>query len=180
MTGCNDYFVMSKSEARNRGIEAFCVPLIVSAEELFRSNGVVRDDPSRKVGLEVRRIARFQTIRNSPRTSIQERLRACIVAMWQINRRPWYSVVYTRPPIVATYMARQPPRFARNPDNLGSLNVIHGLYPREPLRDEIMDAAVARLNRTRRRFVGRGRTYHGGLEKFEPREMESLPLHLTL
>jgi hypothetical protein len=33
---------------------------------------------------------------------------------------------------------------------------------------------VNELNANATTFVGKGRTYHGGLEKFEPREMEAL------
>ncbi len=35
---------------------------------------------------------------------------------------------------------------------------------------------VNHLNSVRAGFRGQGRTYQGGLEKFEPREMEALPV----
>jgi hypothetical protein len=88
-------------------------------------------------------------------------------------------VQFPRPPIVATYMARGAPCFARNPDELGLLNVVHGLYPRRPLDEATLERVVASLNARRESFIGRGRTYQGGLEKFEPREMEALPLELS-
>jgi hypothetical protein len=91
------------------------------------------------------------------------------------HRRPWFALGDPRPaPILASYMARQPPRFARNPDGLLHLNIAHGLYPRQPMSDREIDRLVAALNASRDGFVGRGRTYQGGLEKFEPREMEAL------
>jgi len=39
-----------------------------------------------------------------------------------------------------------------------------------------LTALTQTLNDARAGYVGRGRTYHGGLEKFEPREMEALPV----
>ena len=39
-----------------------------------------------------------------------------------------------------------------------------------------IDRLVAALNAARDRFVGQGRTYQGGLEKFEPGEVEGLPV----
>ncbi len=95
------------------------------------------------------------------------------------HRSPWWSIVYPKPPIVATYMARQAPLFAANPDRLGLLNIAHGLHPRVPMDDATVTRMVEALNTARATFVGRGRTYHGGLEKFEPGEMESLPLTLA-
>ena len=84
------------------------------------------------------------------------------------------------PPIVVSYMARQAPVFALNPDALGVLNVAHGLYPREHMSRAQLRLVVAALNDARESFKGRGRTYFGGLEKFEPREMENLPLPASL
>ena len=88
-------------------------------------------------------------------------------------------MTFPKPPIVATYMARQAPLFAANPDGLGLLNVAHGLHPHAPMEAATVALVVQILNANRASFIGRGRTYHGGLEKFEPGEMEALPLSLS-
>ncbi len=54
------------------------------------------------------------------------------------------------------------------------LNIAHGLYPREPLPPRLLDALAAFLGRSV--TPGQGRVYAGGLVKFEPREMERLPV----
>ncbi|MBD5655352.1 MAG: hypothetical protein IAI50_09230, partial [Candidatus Eremiobacteraeota bacterium] len=92
------------------------------------------------------------------------------------HRRPWHALAFPRPPIFATYMARQAPAFPRSPNGLGSLNIAHGLYPGRDLDSRAVNAVVDVLDAIRALCVGRGRTYHGVLEKFEPREMEALPL----
>ena len=71
-------------------------------------------------------------------------------------------------------MARRPPAFAQNPDRLLNLNVIHGLYPTKPLDDSLLHEVVKNLNAQRERLRGQGRVYQGGLEKFEPRELEAV------
>ena len=89
------------------------------------------------------------------------------------HRRAWWSVRLREPaPILATYMARRPPAFVRNLAAARHLNIAHGLYPREPLTDPVLSGLVNYL------AVGTnvidGRTYAGGLTKFEPGEMERL------
>jgi hypothetical protein len=89
------------------------------------------------------------------------------------HRRAWWSVGLREPaPILATYMARRPPAFVRNLAEARHLNVAHGLYPREPLPERVLDALAHYLTRTTR--ISAGRTYAGGLTKFEPGEMERL------
>jgi hypothetical protein len=89
------------------------------------------------------------------------------------HRSPWWSVKLREPaPILATYMARRPPAFVRNRVRARFLNIAHGLYPRVPLSEECLDALAAYLSSSVR--LGQGRTYAGGLTKFEPREMERL------
>ena len=89
------------------------------------------------------------------------------------NRRAWWSVGLASPaPILATYMARRPPAFVRNAVDARHINIAHGIYPREAMGASDLDALAAylRVNVS----TTSGRTYAGGLTKFEPREMERL------
>ena len=91
------------------------------------------------------------------------------------NRKSWWSVGLREPaPIVCTYMARRPPAFVRNICEARLLNIAHGLYPREPLAEEAITALVAWLIANVRREAGR--TYAGGLTKFEPKEVERIAI----
>jgi hypothetical protein len=88
-------------------------------------------------------------------------------------RKAWWSVGLRCPaPILATYMARRPPAFVRNLAEVRHLNIAHGLYPRETLGSAILDKLAKYLSRAV--SMSDGRTYAGGLTKFEPREMERL------
>ena len=89
------------------------------------------------------------------------------------HRRPWWSVRLLPPaPILATYMARRPPVFVRNLARVRHINIAHGLYPRVPLTPAQLDALAVYLSTQ----VGRedGRSYAGGLIKFEPGDMQRL------
>ena len=56
------------------------------------------------------------------------------------NRRAWWSVGLREPaPLLATYMARRPPAFVRNTAGVRHINIAHGIYPREPLPDHVLD-----------------------------------------
>jgi hypothetical protein len=91
------------------------------------------------------------------------------------HRKAWWSVGLREPaPILCTYMGRRPPHFARNSCAARHINIAHGLYPRQPLQPELLDRIVRWLNRNV--DVSSGRTYSGGLTKFEPRELERLAL----
>jgi hypothetical protein len=89
------------------------------------------------------------------------------------NRRAWWSVGLRAPaPILATYMARRAPSFVRNAAAARHINIAHGLYPREVLTEQQMLHLVDYLSTGI--SVLDGRTYAGGLTKFEPGEMERL------
>jgi adenine-specific DNA-methyltransferase len=89
------------------------------------------------------------------------------------NRKAWWSVGLREPaPILATYMARRPPAFVRNLASARHINIAHGLYPREPLSNDILTRLAGYLSTGT--SVEQGRTYAGGLTKFEPREMERI------
>lgn len=89
------------------------------------------------------------------------------------RRRPWWSV---RPPkspaIMMTYMARRPPVFVVNSAGLPMLNVVHGVYPKSEMTPGMLRALAGWLNENVR--AAQGRTYCGGLTKFEPREAEAI------
>lgn len=89
------------------------------------------------------------------------------------HRQAWWSVGLRAPaPIVCTYMARRVPAFVRNRAEARHLNIAHGLYPREPMTDAALDAVIHHLRATIN--VSSGRTYAGGLVKFEPGEVARL------
>lgn len=90
-----------------------------------------------------------------------------------VNRKAWWSVGLRPPaPILATYMARRPPAFVRNRAQARHINIAHGLYPREAWSESLLSRLAEYLNQAT--TVNDGRTYAGGLTKFEPREMERL------
>ncbi len=89
------------------------------------------------------------------------------------HRRAWWSVGLRAPaPILCTYMARRAPQFTLNACAARHINIAHGLYPREPLAPAVLGRLVAWLNA--HVSTGSGRTYAGGLTKFEPKEIERL------
>ncbi len=89
------------------------------------------------------------------------------------HRRAWWSVGLKAPaPILCTYMARRPPQFTLNACGARHINIAHGLYPREHLGAGELSRLVAWLNTNIN--TGSGRTYAGGLTKFEPKEIERL------
>ena len=89
------------------------------------------------------------------------------------NRNPWWSVGLRSPaPILATYMARRPPAFVRNLAGAHNINAVHGIYPREPMSPATLDTLAVALRDAAPTAVGR--TYAGGLLKFEPSEMASI------
>jgi adenine-specific DNA-methyltransferase len=89
------------------------------------------------------------------------------------HRRAWWSVGLRQPaPILTTYMARRAPTFTRNLAGARHINIAHGLYPRQPLDEAQLQALVSYLSTNT--SVAGGRTYSGGLTKFEPGEMERL------
>ncbi|MBA3877506.1 MAG: SAM-dependent methyltransferase [Anaerolinea sp.] len=177
VTGGNEFFLMTRADATRRGLSAWVKPAITQASQILTSGGVIRDTPDLRVVLDLP--ADFDRSGHPDVDAYLAEGEAAAVNQRYIttHRRPWWRVgIGTPAPIVASYMARQAPRFALNPDGLALLNIGHGIYPKEPLNDEQVQALVDALNAGRAGFAGAGRTYHGGLEKFEPREMEALPI----
>lgn len=89
------------------------------------------------------------------------------------HRKAWWSIgLRPAAPILSTYMARRAPAFVLNSAEARHINIAHGIYPREPLSAELIEALAKHLNTSV--STRDGRTYAGGLTKFEPKEVERL------
>lgn len=88
-------------------------------------------------------------------------------------RKSWWSVgLRQSASILCTYMGRRPPAFVFNQIMAPHINIAHGLYPRQPMSDELLQRYAQFLSRNV--SVKQGRTYAGGLVKFEPKELENI------
>jgi hypothetical protein len=176
VTGANRVWVTAGNPAGLPG--RFLFPAVTRASELFRAGGTlataarlrsVIDLPADLAELapaELALVTRF--LAEAEAAGAAGSYIAC-------HRKPWWRVRLRTPaPILATYMARRPPAFVRNLAGARHVNIAHGLYPREPLPPVALDGLAAYLRGSVTR--GQGRTYAGGLTKFEPGEMERLPV----
>jgi hypothetical protein len=174
VTGANKVWVTAGNPAGLPG--RFLFPAVTRASELFRAGGTlataarlrsVIDLPADLAELapaELALVTRF--LAEAEAAGAAGSYIAC-------HRNPWWRVRLRAPaPILATYMARRPPAFVRNLAGARHVNIAHGLYPREPLPPAALDGLAAYLCRSV--TPGQGRTYAGGLTKFEPGEMERL------
>ncbi|MDE0067858.1 MAG: hypothetical protein OXN44_13430 [Acidimicrobiaceae bacterium] len=152
-------------------------PTVTKASELFDlESAVLSDDRALRAVIDLP--ADLDVFDGDDRALVDAFLRAARSAgvadgYTARHRQPWWSVQLRDPaPILATYMARRPPTFVRNLVGARNLNNVHGLYPVEPLSE----AALCRLVSVLRdqASVSGGRTYSGGLTKFEPKEMEQI------
>jgi hypothetical protein len=151
---------------------------VTRARELFAAGAVL---PS---GAALRRVidlpADLSELSAAEQAAVARFLRAAVAAgaadgYVARHRTPWWRVRLAEPPpILASYMARRPPVFVRNLAGARFVNIAHGLYPREPLPPRLLDALAGYLSQSV--TAGQGRVYAGGLVKFEPREMERLPV----
>lgn len=156
--------------------ERVLFPSVTRARELFAAGDVLADTQG------LRRVIDLPTdldvFDGAERKSVDRFLRAAkrrgAADGYIARHRPrWWSVgLREAPPILATYMARRPPAFVRNVAGARYINIAHGLYPRQPLSAAALHGLAAYLSRST--TLGDGRTYAGGLTKFEPREMERL------
>ena len=176
VTGANKVWVTAGNPA---GLPSrFLFPAVTRASELFRAEGTLATtarlrsvidlpaDLGELAPAELTLVTRF--LAEAEAAGAAGSYIAC-------HRNPWWRVRLRAPaPILATYMARRPPAFVRNLAGARHINIAHGLYPREPLPPAALDGLAAYLRRSV--TAGQGRTYAGGLTKFEPGEMERLPV----
>lgn len=149
---------------------------VTRARELFNAGDRLTDSTALKrvidlpVDLEVLDADERRAVASFLKTA---RLMGAHTSYVAQNRKKWWSVgLRQAAPILTTYMARRPPAFVRNLTDARHLNIAHGIYPRDTMNEEALDALVSFLSRTVTQ--AEGRTYAGGLTKFEPKEVERL------
>ncbi|MXW61518.1 MAG: class I SAM-dependent methyltransferase [Acidimicrobiaceae bacterium] len=174
-TGANAVWVTDRDDPRLPA--GVLRPTVTKASELFDlESAVLSDDLALRAVIDLP--PDLDVFDGNDRKRVDEFLRAACSAgvadgYTARHRRPWWSVRLRDPaPILATYMARRPPTFVRNVVGARNLNNVHGLYPLKSLSE----AALCRLVGVLRdqASVSGGRTYSGGLTKFEPKEMEQI------
>jgi adenine-specific DNA-methyltransferase len=175
VTGCNAVWIAGTEAYRLP--TRFLFPAITRARELFALNGAALDHSHhlrRVIDLPVD----LDTLTVVERHDVDQFLkwaksRDAHSGFIATHRRAWWRVgLREPPPILCTYMARRAPVFVRNKANVRYLNIAHGLYPRQPMTDDELTGVLRYLRET----VGTagGRTYAGGLVKYEPSEIERL------
>lgn len=174
VTGANGVWIAGEHSA---GLpESVLFPSVTKARELFAAGDVLLDPSLLRrvidlpVNLDVfdkterRRIDKF--LKYAKAKDVDDGFVAR-------HRKAWWSVGLRQPaPILATYMARRPPVFVRNLADARHINIAHGLYPRATLNNAQLQGLAGYLSRCV--SLHDGRTYAGGLTKFEPKEMERL------
>ncbi|HQY90816.1 N-6 DNA methylase [Caldilinea sp.] len=174
VTGANKVWVARKGQVDLP--TAVLWPAITRAQELFHTTGILDNIEALKLVIDLP--AELDAFSVDDQARIAQYLKfaaakdadATYIAR---HRTPWWSVKLHAPaPILATYMARRTPVFVYNRAKVRHINIAHGLYPREPLSVDILMALARFL--TQSVTTDEGRTYAGGLTKFEPREMERL------
>ncbi len=176
VTGANRVWIAGK---HSEGLpDSVLFPTVTRAKELFQAGHVLSNTEKLKRVID---LPENLSALDSHSLKIVEQFLVQAMEMGAMHsytakkRRSWWSVRLREPaPILATYMARRPPAFVLNAARARHLNVAHGLYPREKLEFDVLTALVSFLRGDTPIHVGR--VYAGGLTKFEPREMERIPV----
>ena len=177
VTGANGVWVTDACDGRLP--QEYLLPCVTKAKELFNAVNarlVVADALRRLVALPIN----LDHIDANTRALIDEFLREAEAlgahgGFVACHRNAWWSVEIPEPaPILATYMARRPPAFVRNLVGARHLNVALGLYPLHPMTPDNLDLLAATLGRSV--TLGEGRSYAGGLTKFEPSDLSRVLL----
>jgi hypothetical protein len=176
VTGCNRVWIAGPSAALLPA--RWLLPTVTKAQELFSAGDALTETHALRRVIDLP--ADLSTLPTTERDHVNAfldwaRREGADSGYIARHRRAWWAVGLRAPaPILCTYMARRPPAFVHNPCAAHHLNIAHGLYPRATLDEQVMRRLVAwlRSNVT----LAYGRTYAGGLVKFEPREIERIPI----
>jgi adenine-specific DNA-methyltransferase len=173
VTGANATWVVRHHSYLPRSV---LYPSVTKARELFAAGSVLASHDHLRLVVDIP--ADLDTLDQAERDQVDVFIKAAKKAgvnkgYIAAHRRAWWSVGLKTPaPILATYMARRPPTFVENAAQARHINIAHGLYPRQQLSAHTLSRLAEALRAVAN--VSGGRTYAGGLVKFEPKEMERL------
>ncbi len=183
-TGDNSFFVMTRAEVEQWGIEEqFLVPVVLGSKDLPTTGPLDTDFHASRIEAGARGFLFFchdpidalretnalRYIEHGQELGLHERFNCR-------TRKPWYGVEPVPPPdFFTTYMSRNRARIVRNLIGarcMTSLLNVWALSDVDPeaLRPSLEDSTNAQLLRE---F---GRTYGGGLAKIEPGDLVALPI----
>lgn len=175
VTGCNKFWVRRHNDLNDVPDELY-IPVVSHAREIM-GNCIAQSQPedlSRLIVLPKDLGSLEEPAREYAEALIAKGVKEGVNTGYVASHRtPWWSIKPSSPPaIMMTYMARKSPTFVVNKEGLTMLNVVHGIYPKERLSDLAVSRLTEYLNSSVN--IASGRTYCGGLTKFEPREAENL------
>ncbi|MGH8019245.1 MAG: Eco57I restriction-modification methylase domain-containing protein [Opitutaceae bacterium] len=177
VTGLNEIWIATK-ETERLIPERYLLPCVTDAMEIIEAKGVLRDASKlrRVIDLPEDLGALSMAERKNVDSFLEiAKLAGAADSYIAQHRNPWWRVRLKTPPaIIMSYMGRRPPSFVRNACGARLINVAHGLTPRRPISAASQDRLVAWLNRNV--AVTAGRTYGGGMIKFEPGDAMGIPL----
>jgi hypothetical protein len=179
VTGCNEVWIAAR-ETERLIPRRYLFPCVTDAMEIISASGVLRD--ASKLRRVIDLPADLKELSGPERESVDSFLDVAAMAgaadsYIAKHRKPWWKVrLKPPPPIMMSYMGRRPPRFVRNACGARIINIAHSLNPIHPISIPSQDRLVAWLNENVR--VTAGRTYGGGLVKFEPGDAALIPLPL--
>ncbi len=184
-TGHNEFFTLTSSEVEKWGINPYFLRFAVSKAKHCPNYSFSAKD------LEKLRLANERVYLLYCFDAPDENLKAYIDYGKKLNvhkrfltskRSPWYSMEKREmAPVLATVFSRERMRFILNDADVLNLASFHGIYPAFRDRKQVK-AFLAYLNShfCSNQMTLQKRTYGGGLDKFEPRDlMEILVLDVT-
>lgn len=177
VTGCNQVWIATE-ETKRLIPERYLFPCVTDASEIINAAGVLDSAATLRRVIDLPMNFRDLTASEARKVNAfleMAKQRGAADSYIAKHRKSWWRVgLKPPPPIMMSYMGRRPPVFARNACAARLLNIAHALVPFRPLSIGSKDKLVTWLNENVSTTLGR--TYGGGLVKFEPGEAMRIPI----